>query len=40
MIKKELEVNIEKTWFDMGARNIAYTEFPDIWRHLQEEGLK
>lgn len=39
MFSPKYKKYIEKTWFDMGARNIAYTEFPDVWRHLQEEGL-
>ena len=39
MFSSKYKKHIEKNWFDMGARNIAYTEFPDVWRHLQEEGL-
>lgn len=39
MISPKYKKHIEKNWIDMGSLNIAFIEFPRVWRELQEEGL-
>lgn len=37
MIAPKYKKYIEKDWFKIGAINIAFIEFPRVWRKLQEE---
>ena len=39
MISPKYKKYIEKNWIEMGALNVAFTEFPRIWRELQEKGV-
>ena len=39
MISPKYKKFIEKDWYEIGARNIAFIEFPRVWRELQEKGV-